>query len=284
MKHLKSLIVGVALAAAFATPSLPAQSFGVWLDGNTTHPSNDGALSSLDHAFGSGHYTLLSNADLEASLSAYDTIIMSRSGASFGQTSISAAAITNIQNYVGAFNSPNQGGVALFTNDAKDNWFGSDSGDPFDANLDQLFVNAATFAAATHHGFIGEFNGSVIAINSLHLLPGTAGALGGAPGGQFHYGVGPIGTGHPIDNGVTFPFIDGDFSPYLTRVSGADPTTVVDVFTSESAFPDGSHPPAVMANSVLIQGGVHNAPDSGSTLALMVLGVLCLLRFQARRN
>src|SRR5439155_1240193 len=117
--------------------------------------------------------------------------------------------------------SPTQGGVALFTNDAKDNFKGSDSGDPFDANLNALFVNAATFAAATHHGFIGEFNGTVIAINTLHLLPGSAGSLHGASS-AFTYGVGPIGSGHPIDNGVTFPFVDGDGSPFLTTVTGFD--------------------------------------------------------------
>lgn len=284
MKPLKSLVFGVALAAAMATPPMFSQSFGVWLDGVTTDPGTDGALNSLNHAFGAGHYTLLSNAALESSLDAYDTIIMSRSGASFGSTSISAAAAANIQSYVGAFGSPGQGGVALFTNDAKDNWYGSASGDPYDANLDRLFVNAATFAAATGHGFIGEFNGTVIGINSLGLLPGTAGGLGGASA-QFHYAVGPIGTGHPIDTGVVFPFVDSDPSPFLTRVSGADPSTVVDVFTSEPQFSDGSYAPAVLANAILIEGGHppgDGVPDTGSTLALLSIAMVVLLGRQFR--
>lgn len=282
MNMIRSKLVLLGAVLALSVPA-HAQQFGVWLDGNTTVPSSDGILGSLDHAFGTGHWTLLSNADLSASLNAYDTIIMSRSGASFGTQGLAASAVANLQSYVGAYGDPLQGGVALFTNDAKDNWYGAGLSDPFDANLDKLFVNAATFAASTHHGFIGEFNGTVIALNELHLLPGVAGSLGGALGGYFKYAVGPIGSGHPIDTGVDFPFNDGDPSPYLTTVTGASPGTVVDVYTSEAdvLYSDGNryHAPAVMANEVLIQGG--HVPDAGSTLAMLggaIVGLALLRR------
>lgn len=282
MKHTKLYLLGAILA--LSVPSLHAQQFGVWLDGATgANGTNDGILGSLDQKFGAGHWTLLTDLDLTLSLNAYDTIIMSRSGASFGSTSISAAAALNIQSYVGAYGDPNQGGVALFTNDAKDNFYNANAGDPFDANLNQLFQNAATFAASTHHGFIGEFNGTVIALDQLHLLPGVAGALHGT--GVFEYGVGPIGAGHPIDGTVTFPFVDGDQSPFITTVTGADLNTVVDVYLSEGYVLDSTgqtriHAPAIMANQRLIGGG--NVPDAGNTLAMLGLALLCMVGLRNR--
>ena len=140
-----------------------------------------------------------------------------------------------------------------------------------------MFLNAATFAAATKHGFIGEFNGTVIALNSLGLLPGTAGGLHFT--NPFHYGVGPIGAGHPIDAGVVFPFVDGDNSPFLTTiVSGVNLGNVVDVFTSEGFViaSDGSsiHAPAILANERLINGG--NVPDGGSTAGMLGAALLTL--------
>lgn len=289
MKTLKILCAATTLLIApyisVATPS-----FAVWLDGDTSAQVGDGILNSLDNAFGPGTWTLVSDANLATAgfLNSFDTLIMSRQGAAFGVTSISPTAAANIQAYVGS--GATQGGVALFANDAKDNFFGSASGDPYDANLNQLFVNAATFAAASGHGFIGEFNGTVIALNTLGLLPGSASSVAGY-GPQFTYDVGPIGAGNPIDAGVTFPFTDSDNSTFLTTITGADPNNIVDVFgpgvDAGGNIIDRSivGVPAVLANRYVIQGG--SMPDAGSTLTLLGLAmsglVGCGRYFQKRR-
>ena len=286
---LKSLMIGVAMSvAAVASPALAGPQFAVWLDGNTTPGGGgNGILTSLDHAFGAGDYTLVSTSDLETPgfLDAYSAIIVSRYDSSFGG-SLSAAAAANVAAYVGS--GASQGGVAVLTNDAADNFYGATGGDPFDANLDTLFTNAATFAAKSGHGYIGEFNGAVMAFDSnsagfssLGLLQGSAGELQ-SYGPQFTYGVGPIGAGNPIDAGVTFPFTDSDDTTFLTEVTGANPGNVVDVYTSQGI--DGL--PAVLANSYVITGGVSGAPEPATWL-MMMAGVAFLgsaLRGWRRRS
>jgi hypothetical protein len=268
------------LLAASLLPSIAsAQKFAVWLDGDTSAgvATGDGALGSLDNHFGAGHWTLASNANLETPgwLNNFDTLIMSRVDSGFGVTTISATAAANIKAYVGS--GAGQGGVALFSNDAKDNWFGSSSGDPYDVNLDRLFVNAATFASATHHGFIGEFNGTFIGLNQLGLLPGVAGTWVSNGGVPFEYIVGPIGAGHPIDNGVTFPFVDNDKTTFLFPITGALPGNIVDVYGPNSGRAAGF--PAILANERLIQGGV---PEVGSTLAMLLFGLVASLGLKKR--
>jgi hypothetical protein len=194
--------------------------FAVWLDGSTTPGGGgNGILTSLDHAFGTGDYTLVTTAQLATPgfLSPFKAVIVSRFDSSFG-TNLSAAAAANVTAFVGT-PGPTQGAVAVFTNDAADNFFGSTSGDPFDANLNRLFVNAATFAAASGHGYIGELNGAIMAMTAntagdaaLGLLPGTASGVRSIAPQQFVYNVGPIGSGNAIDAGVTFPFTDSDTS------------------------------------------------------------------------
>ena len=224
-------------------------------------------------------------------LSAYKAVVVSRYDASFG-TSLSALAASNIAAYVGS--GASQGGVAVFTNDASDNLFGSSSGDPYDSNIDRLFVNAVTYAAASGHGYVGEFNGAVMAMSSnsagwasIGLLPGSASAVGANPSGattEFNYGVGPIGSGNAIDAGVTFPFTDADQSTYLTQISGADPSNIVDVYTDTLAVGEGSINglPAVLANSFVIHGG--SVPDSASSLLLVSIGVASLIGFRRRKQ
>ena len=108
MSRMAALFVGAAAVIAFfATASnSSAQQFAVWLEGITT-PSPyyaDPILTSLDHTFGPGHWTLVSTADLETPdfLATFDTLIMSRTEAHFGLTSISASAAANINAYVGS--------------------------------------------------------------------------------------------------------------------------------------------------------------------------------------
>jgi hypothetical protein len=269
-------ILALATAACLAMPAVSTAAqpkFAVWLDGNTTAGGGgNGILTSLDHAFGTGSYTLVTTAQLETAgfLASYQTLIVSRFSSSFGG-SLSTGARTNVAAWVGS--GASQGGVALFTNDLADNLFGATGGDPFDANLDRLFVNAATSAAATGHGYIGEFNGTVEAM-AMGLLSGSANAVhgtGGSPGNVFIYNVGPIGANNPIDNGITFPFTDLDHSLFRTDITGASASNIVDVYADNSL-------PAVLANSVLISGGGSATPAAGvPTLSTWGLALLALL-------
>ena len=54
---------------------------------------------------------------------------------------------------------------------------------------------------------------------------------------------------------MTFPFVDGDFSPYATLVSGANPANVVDIYTN----PGCEGFPAVMANEKLKKAAQEQA-------------------------
>ena len=284
-RKLLSAVAAGAVLLAMPAAARAAPAFAVWLDGNTTPGGGGtGILTSLDQAYGAGDYTLVSTANLETPgfLTPFKAIIVSRYDSGFG-TSLSAAAAANVAAYVGS--GATQGGVATFTNDAADNFFGASTGDPYDNNLNQLFVNSTKYAAASGHGYIGEFNGAVMAEASnaagfaaLDLLPGSASSLAGY-GPVFTYGVGPIGAGNPIDSGVVFPFTDSDGSTFLTRITGANPNNVVDVYTSSGIEGD----PAVLANEFVISGGGGGGgtpvPEP-ATLALLGAGAagLGLLR------
>jgi hypothetical protein len=287
MKRLNGL-TGVAVIALITASAVPAMAttFAVWLDGNTT-PGGGGnpILTSLDNAFGAGSYTLVTTAQLDTPgfLNSFSAVIVSRFDSGFG-TSLDATAAANIASYVGS--GANQGGVAVFTNDVADNLFGTNVGDPFDANLNQLFVNAAKGAALSGHGYIGEFNGAVMAMtsnsagfSSIGLLQGNASATFGIGPQQFVYNVGPIGAGNPIDAGVTFPFTDTDTSTFLTNVTGANPNNIVDIYTNAAANGD----PAILANDLAINGGVPSGVPEPSTWAMMLLG-FAGLGFAFRRS
>ena len=244
----------------------------------------NGILTSLDRAFGTGDYTLVTTADLETPgfLNAYKTVIVSRYDSDFG-SSLSASAAANIAAYVGS--GATQGGVAVFTNDAADDFYGATTGDPYVPDLNQLFVNAATYAEASGHGFIGEYNGAVMAFAtnsagyaSIGLLQGNASATHGSSDGSFVYGVGPIGASNPIDAGVSFPLDDTESSTFLTDVTGYDPNNVVDVYTSGGSI---NGEPAILANHFVISGGGGGgggtpAVPEPSTWAMMFIGFVGL--------
>ena len=185
-------IFGAALLLLAVPSRALALSYAVWLDGQTTDGGN--AIPSRLAALGFT-VTLVTTAQLETAgfLNSFDAIAVSRYDSSFGSF-MSSAAAANVAAFVGS--GAIQGGVAVFTNDMADNLLGSGSGDPYDPNLDALFANAATYAAASHHGYIGEFNGAVMAMSSnsagapaMGLLQGSADAVHGY-GPDFTYGVG----------------------------------------------------------------------------------------------
>lgn len=276
------------LVLTAASRASAAGSIAVWLDGNTTPGGGGNAIPGRLTSLGFT-VTLVTTANLETAgfLTPYDAVVVSRYDSSFGSF-LSAAAAANVSAYVGSGST--QGGVAVFTNDMADNLSGSVSGDPFDANLDQLFANAATFAAASHHGYIGEFNGAVMAMTSnsasapaMGLLTGSANGVHGY-GPDFTYGVGPIGAGNPIDAGVTFPFTDTDHSTFLTDITGALAGNTVDIYTSSNIAGE----PAVLANSYVISGGNPGLtpvpePSTYGLCASLALAGLALYR-RVRRN
>ena len=286
-----ALILIVAPSQGSAAPQ-----FAVWLDGNTTPGGGgNGIPFSLTAAFGASSFTLVSNAQLDTPgfLNGFDAVIISRFGSGPG-TALSTASVTNIQNYVGT--GPNQGGVATFTNDAADSLCNpavftcSPNADPYDPNLNQLFVNAATLAAATHHGYIGELNGAIMAFTSndsgflpaIGLLTGTSSGVTAVeqdptkPPVGFLYEEGPIGTGHPIDQGITFPFVTNELTLFLGLVTNFDKTNVVDQY-GDNGLDSLAGVPAIVANKAVIDGVTPPPPvPEPMTLALLPLALVGL--------
>lgn len=284
--RVKRFVTILSLGLVLLVPSTGlAASFAVWLDGNLSDGGN-AIPNRLNSFFGAGSATLVTTAQLETAgfLSAYDAIVVSRYDASFG-TYLTTTAAANVAAWVGS--GASQGGVALFTNDMADNLLGSGSGDPYDVNLDRLFTNAATFAAQSGHGYIGEFNGAVQAVASngdgayaMGLLQGSATAVG-RYGPLFNYDVGPVGAGNPIDLGVSFPFTDTDTSTFLTRISGADSGNIVDIYVDTLSQGSINDLPAVLANNYVIQGGKVPEP---STMLLLGSGLVGLIGYRRRKR
>jgi len=278
-RYSRSILASTGLIVLFATaPAMADPQFAVWLGGNTTPGGGgNGILTTLDQAFGTGDYELVTTSQLETPgfLNSFKTVVVSRYDSGFG-SSLSATAASNIATYVGSGST--EGGVAVFTNDAADDFYGATTGDPYVPDLTQLFVNAATYALASGHGYIGEFNGAVMAFDSntagfasIGLLQGNASATYEYEGGTFVYGVGPIGAGNPIDAGVTFPLDDTETSTFLSDVTGYDPNNVVDVYTTQGSI-DGE--PAILADHFVISGGGGSGPTvpEPSTWAMMLIG------------
>jgi len=269
-----------------------APEFAVWLSGNTTPGGGgNGIPDSLTAAFGASSFTLITSDQLGTPgfLDAFDAVVISRFGfETILGTALSPAQVTEIQRYVGK--GATQGGVAAFTNDVADSLCNpqvftcSPNADPYDPNLNQLFVNAATLAAATHHGYIGELNGAIMAFTSntsgflpaIGLLPGTSSGVTAVeqdpikPPVGFLYEEGPIGTGHPIDQGITFPFTTNEKTLFLGYVTNFDKGNIVDQYGDNGLDALGGVP-AIIANKAVIDG-VAPPPSVPEPASLVLLG------------
>ena len=283
-----------AFVVILLVPSIGAAAplFAVWLDGDTTAGGGgNGIPFSLTAEFGAAAVTLVTTAQLETPgfLNGFDTVVISRFGSSIGKA-LSTAAVTNIQNYVGM--GPNQGGVANFTNDVADSLcnpaiFSCPANtDPYDPNLNRLFINSATLVAATHHGYIGELNGAIMALTSnssgflpaIGLLPGSSTGVRAVEQNNpinpvgFIYREGPIGTGHPIDAGITFPFVTREVTLFLGYVTGFDAGNIVDQY-GENGLDVLAGVPAIVANAAAIGGIVPPPPVVPAPPSLVLLGL-----------
>jgi hypothetical protein len=230
-----------------------AAQFALWLDGNTTPGGGgNGIPFSLTAAFSASSFTLITNAQLDTPgfLSGFDAVIISPFGFGPG-TALSTASVTNM-----------------------------------------------TIAAATHHGYIGELNGAIMAFTSndsgflpaIGLLPGTSTGVKAVdqdpamPPVGFIYEEGPIGTGHPIDQGITFPFTTNESTLFLGFVTSFDKTNVVDQY-GDNGLDSLAGVPAIVANKAVIDGVAPppTVPEPAS-LVLFGFGVAGVAAWKHRRR
>jgi hypothetical protein len=205
-----SLVLLCAAIGVFGATNAKGAVIAVFGDNET-----DNYLASIGHSV-----TLVTDADLATpgflSSGGFEALFVTRDGFSFG-VGLSPAAAANVVAWVA------DGDIVLFNGDLADSVF---FGDP---DAETIYANAAAFAAASGHGYVGEFNGSAMAYSSnsngfvpLGLIPGAAGPL--TSGGAFStpYEVTGVGAGHPVMAGVPLVFdpADSDFGTVIGAPAG----------------------------------------------------------------
>jgi hypothetical protein len=174
--------------------------------------------------------TLVNDAQLSTPgfLDTYDAFFYTRDGAATPGTSLSPTAAANVQEYVGS-----SGRGVLLNGDFADTIDPALVGTP-DPEIQQLISNATTWAATTHHGFIGEYTGAVAGLTSnsdtlapLGFVSGSAGPLGNGPADG---DIVPTAEGEssPVLDGVDFPLTDPTAQlSFGSIVTGVDSTLVL---------------------------------------------------------
>jgi len=96
----------------------------------------------------------------------------------------------------------------------------------------------------------------------------------------FIYEEGPIGTGHPIDQGITFPFTTNELTLFLGFVTSFDKANVVDQY-GDNGLDSLAGVPAIVANKAVIDGVAVPEPAS---LVLLEFGVAGAAVWKHRRR
>ncbi len=195
------------MLAAVAVPAAEAQQIAVF--GN-----ND--IDDLINLIPGYTATLVSDAQLATPgfLAGFAALVYTRDGSS-GGSGLSFAAAQNVRSYVGS-----SGRYVLLNAD-----FADGATDPTNA---RLIANAVVWAAASGHGFLGEYSGSVAAVSSnangfepLDLVPGSAGPLGSGNGGSAGtLFLAPGQLGHPVLQGLPL-FFDPQATEFGADLTGA---------------------------------------------------------------
>ena len=238
MKHIRNrLVFAIAIglvASLLSSPFASAQPpFSIAVFGDN---QIDDYLSSAGFTA-----TLVTDAQLSTAgfLDDYDAFFYTRDGFTTPGTSLSAAAAANVQAFVGS-----SGRGVLLNGDFADTLLGATP----DTEIQQLIWNATTWAASTHHGYIGEYTGAVSglttnsdALTPLGFVSGSAGALGNGPA------EGAIvktaeGESSPVLAGVDFTTTDptGELS-FGSIVTGVDSSLVLATY-SNPGQPNNGNP------------------------------------------
>src|SRR3954453_8007436 len=179
MRKTWMFVAALVLTVALAVPSAASASRVAVFGDNAI----DNALSAAGHTV-----TLVTDAQLATPgfLDGFDAFVYTRDGFSLGQT-LSPAAADNVKAYVRR--------TVLLNGDFAD-------AVPADAEVTELVRNSVEWAAATHHGYVGEFNGAFAGLTSNGSGLRALNLVGGSASGFTGSGIGtiaatPAGAGPP---------------------------------------------------------------------------------------
>src|SRR3954462_7190704 len=187
MRKTWMFVAAFVLTVALAMPRAASASRAAVFGDNAI----DNSLTAAGHTV-----TLVTDAQLATPgfLDGFDALVYTRDGFSLGQT-LSQAAADNVRAYVRR--------TVLLNGDFAD-------AVPADAEVTDLVRNSVAWAAATHHGYVGEFNGAFAGLTSnasglraLGLVSGSASGFTGR--GIATIAATPAGASHPVLNGVALP-------------------------------------------------------------------------------
>jgi uncharacterized protein YvpB len=157
----------------------------------------DNQIDNLVAAAGNS-VTLVTDAQLATPgfLNAFDVFVYTRTGSSTG-TTLSAAAAANVKAYVRR--------TVLLNGDFADA-VGQDT------EIEDLIKNSVQWAGATHHGYVGEFNGAFAGLTSngngltpLNLIAGAAAPFNASTTDYGNIAATAFGADHPVLAGVALP-------------------------------------------------------------------------------